>query len=80
MTDSKPAVGTWLLRGILGGLFLVCMYLASMGPANWVYQHGPPTWKDPIEVIYTPVILALESERLPDWITGPYLAWVAWWG
>jgi hypothetical protein len=80
MTDSKPVVGTWVSCGILTGLLLVFMYLASLGPADWLHLHGPTAWQDPIELIYTPVILVLESERLPDWLTRPYIAWVQWWG
>ena len=80
MTDSKPSVGTWVSRGILTGLVLLFVYLAALGPANWLHNFGPTAWQDPIELIYTPVILVFESKRLPDWLIGPYLAWVEWWG
>jgi hypothetical protein len=79
MTDSKPAVGTWVSRGILTGLVFLFVYLAALGPAHWLHNHGPTAWQGPIELIYTPLIIVLESEWLPNWLTGPYFVWVHLW-
>jgi hypothetical protein len=83
MSDSKPAVGTWLSRGVLAGLFFVFVYLAALGPIIAFYHHGPVAWRDETEAVvvvaYWPVFYGLEEEWLPESVTWPYLAWLDWW-
>jgi hypothetical protein len=80
MTDSKPVVGTWLSRGILTGLVLLFLYLASLGPAVWLINYCPMAWRPSIEMIYTPVFILSKSELLPNWLIDTYFVWVEWWG
>jgi hypothetical protein len=81
MTDSKPSVGTWVWRGLLAGPVLLFVYMAALGPLCWLHGHGPWAWRDGLEtivsVVYAPAFFAIE-ELLPEWVTEPYGAWLAW--